>query len=144
MRRIPDDAVMLVKEAAESFGVGEACVRQWIKQGKLPARKLGRRWVILGRDLRRALQAGQGDDSGENIRVAIYAEHATGAGKVYRGEDTDTDDVSIYQGTPAELLARADELEQEAHKSGAGRDIYLLRSASALRREARAYIEEGG
>ena len=42
---------LTVKDVADLIQVGEATVRQWIKQGELIAVDVGREWRIVPRDL---------------------------------------------------------------------------------------------
>ena len=42
---------LTVKDVAELIQVGEATVRQWIKQGELNAIDVGREWRVAPRDL---------------------------------------------------------------------------------------------
>ena len=43
--------VLGVEEAAQTLGIGADRMRVLLRTGRLPARKLGGRWVILRRDL---------------------------------------------------------------------------------------------
>ena len=45
-----------VEEAAELSGLGRTSLYQDIKDGRLPARKRGRRTIVLAKDLRRYLE----------------------------------------------------------------------------------------
>ncbi len=42
---------MTLTEAADALGKSEETVRQWAAAGKIPARKIGRSWVIVTEDL---------------------------------------------------------------------------------------------
>jgi len=44
--------LLTTKEAAERLGVGYVRVHQLIKQGRLPAEKVGRDWLIREEDLK--------------------------------------------------------------------------------------------
>ena len=46
--------LLTVYEAAEHLGLSHQRVRQLIEQGRIPAQKVGRDWVILERDLEEA------------------------------------------------------------------------------------------
>jgi excisionase family DNA binding protein len=47
--------VCFVRDLAEAFHCTEATVRSLIRKGEIPARRLGRRWVVERRALLRAL-----------------------------------------------------------------------------------------
>jgi excisionase family DNA binding protein len=49
----PQGRLLTVSEAAERLGLSIALVRRYCAQGKLPARKMGRDWTILRRDIER-------------------------------------------------------------------------------------------
>lgn len=57
MRELSDNAILDTEEVGRLFNVGSAAVRQWVKLGKIPARKLGRSYVFIGKDIKRALSA---------------------------------------------------------------------------------------
>ena len=54
-----------VKEAAVRLGVSHWAVRQWIKSGKLPAVRLGRRVLIEPGELERLVEQGRMGASNE-------------------------------------------------------------------------------
>ena len=77
--------------------------------------------------------------NGNEVVVAVYAEHCTMAGKRCWDEDMierESDDIVVYGGTPAELAATADALAGEQAGAGAGHDIYLSRVIRVLREAA--------
>jgi excisionase family DNA binding protein len=45
-----------VQQAADRYRARAATIRRWIRDGELPATKIGRRYVISDRDMRRALE----------------------------------------------------------------------------------------
>ena len=49
------NAVYTLAEACQLLKIGEATARRWLKQGRLPHRRLGRGYRFLGRDLLEAL-----------------------------------------------------------------------------------------
>ena len=50
------DAVYSADDIAKLVGLKAPAVRRWIRDGKLPAKKLGKRWLVLGSDLLDALK----------------------------------------------------------------------------------------
>ena len=46
-----------VREAADYLGFHEERVRRWVREGKLPAQKIGQKWRFRPEDLREALEA---------------------------------------------------------------------------------------
>ena len=50
---LPD--VLIVEDVAQVSHVGASTVRDWIRSGRLPAHKLGRRWLIARTELLRVL-----------------------------------------------------------------------------------------
>ncbi len=72
----------------------------------------------------------------QRLKVPIFAEHCTMAGRVCLDGDTidaGSDDLVVYEGTRRELLETAVSLEQQAATAGAGHDAYLRRVAASLR-----------
>lgn len=45
------ESLLSTEEAAERLGVAGSRIRQLIKEGRLPAKKIGGGWVIAGKDL---------------------------------------------------------------------------------------------
>lgn len=56
---IADDGVYTLREACRLLRISEATARRWIKEGRLPGRKIGRDYRFLGRDLLRYLTSEQ-------------------------------------------------------------------------------------
>jgi excisionase family DNA binding protein len=48
------DKLYNLSEVAQLCGVHVVTVRHWVKFGELPAKRIGRRWFVYGRDLVRA------------------------------------------------------------------------------------------
>jgi len=46
-------ATLTIKEGAEYLDVAEVTVRRWVKEGKLPFRKIGRNYVFAADELRK-------------------------------------------------------------------------------------------
>lgn len=45
------EKMLSVTEAAVALGISGRLIRQWVEQGKLPAQKIGKTWVIREKDL---------------------------------------------------------------------------------------------
>ncbi len=52
MIKIDDDAFYTVKDLAEMTGKNHRTIREWIRSGKMTGRKIGREWIVAGKDLR--------------------------------------------------------------------------------------------
>lgn len=66
-----DDQGLSLKEAAHQLGVSDRAVYVWIRDGRLPAVKLGTRWIIRASVVDRLLREGlpqREDTSSENKR----------------------------------------------------------------------------
>lgn len=50
------EEVLSVKEAAAIMGVTPAALREYLKQGVIPAKKVGKQWRILRSELMAALR----------------------------------------------------------------------------------------
>ena len=62
-----NSAILLdVKEAANRLGLGTTKVRELIKEGELPAAKIGRRRVVRARDVEAFVARTFGDDDAPN------------------------------------------------------------------------------
>lgn len=53
-----DDQGLSLKEAARQLGVSDRAVYVWIRDGRLPAVKLGTRWIIRASVVDRLLREG--------------------------------------------------------------------------------------
>jgi excisionase family DNA binding protein len=51
------DDLFSVEEAAAKLKLAPKTLRDWLRTGKLPAVKLGKRWLIRERDLEAAIEA---------------------------------------------------------------------------------------
>ena len=49
--------VMRVADVARAIGISERSVLAWIRSGSIPAKQIGRTWLIDREDFRRAVQA---------------------------------------------------------------------------------------
>ena len=77
--------------------------------------------------------------------IAIYAQHATLAGRWALALDPDTDDAEsddyiVYEGTREQILADANAADERAAQSGAGDDVFWACVARSLR-DAMKYEE---
>ncbi len=59
-----DQLALGLKEAADAVGLSHWTLRQYIKQGKLHAIKLGRRVLIEPKELQRLIEQGRGGKQG--------------------------------------------------------------------------------
>jgi excisionase family DNA binding protein len=50
-----DDDLLTLPEIADMTGMAGPTVRVWVKQGRLPATKVGRQWMVRRGDLERML-----------------------------------------------------------------------------------------
>jgi excisionase family DNA binding protein len=50
-RGIVDNKLYTVEEVADFAHVGKRTVWRWIKAGKIPTRRIGRRYLFFGRDI---------------------------------------------------------------------------------------------
>jgi excisionase family DNA binding protein len=50
-----DDDLLTLPEIAEMTGMAGPTVRVWVKQGRLPATKVGRQWMVRRGDLEQML-----------------------------------------------------------------------------------------
>ena len=51
------DELLSVEEAAAKLKLARKTLRDWLRTGKLPGVKLGKRWLIRERDLEAAIEA---------------------------------------------------------------------------------------
>lgn len=49
---VPDGALLRVEQVAAVLGLEVGSVRRLIRNGAIPARHIGRRWFVLGRELK--------------------------------------------------------------------------------------------
>lgn len=66
--QLPNREVYTLKEARRYLRISDATARRWIKQGRLPARKVGRDYRILGRDIEDCLRGEQPPDGVRELR----------------------------------------------------------------------------
>jgi len=70
------------------------------------------------------------------MRIAIYNENYTSAGsrawQVEREDDWQNGDVTVYEGTEAELLQQASDMER-FHPNAGGTDAYCRKAARTIR-----------
>ena len=52
---MPDDELLTLPEIAEMTGMANPTVRVWVNQGRLPATKVGRQWMVRRVDLEKML-----------------------------------------------------------------------------------------
>jgi len=50
------DEMLTLTEIASELGLNPSTVRVWVNEKRLPAHKLGRKWVVTRRDLERLLE----------------------------------------------------------------------------------------
>jgi excisionase family DNA binding protein len=50
-----DDDLLTLPEIADMTGMADPTVRVWVKQGRLPATKVGRQWMVRRADLEKML-----------------------------------------------------------------------------------------
>jgi excisionase family DNA binding protein len=50
-----DDDLLTLPEIADMTGMADPTVRVWVKQGRLPATKVGRQWMVRRGDLEKML-----------------------------------------------------------------------------------------
>lgn len=48
----PSEEILTLKEVAQQLGVHDATVRNWLRKGKIQARKIDRRWIFLAQTVR--------------------------------------------------------------------------------------------
>ncbi len=52
MIKIDDDGYYTVKDIADLTGKHHRTIREWIRSGKMTGKKIGREWIVSGKDLR--------------------------------------------------------------------------------------------
>jgi len=50
-----DDQLLTLPEIAQTLGMNPSTVRLWVREGRLPAEKVGRKWMVLRADLEQML-----------------------------------------------------------------------------------------
>jgi excisionase family DNA binding protein len=50
-----DDQLLTLPEIAETLGMNPSTVRLWVREGRLQAEKMGRKWMVRRVDLERML-----------------------------------------------------------------------------------------
>ena len=50
-----DDELMTLPEIAQTLGMNPSTVRLWVREGRLQAEKMGRKWMVRRTDLERML-----------------------------------------------------------------------------------------
>lgn len=68
------DGIYTLQEACTFLRISDATARRWIKDGRLPARKIGRDYRVLGRDLLRCLNTSPTPEHEIELRPS-YPDH---------------------------------------------------------------------
>lgn len=68
---MPDDELLTLPEIAEMTGMANPTVRVWVNQGRLPATKVGRQWMVRRADLEKMLAEDPRIGRPRNRRVDI-------------------------------------------------------------------------
>ena len=55
MLEVVDDELLTLPEIAQTLGMNPSTVRLWVREGRLPAEKVGRRWMVRRTDLEQML-----------------------------------------------------------------------------------------
>ena len=55
MVRMLDDELLTLPEIAHTLGMNPSTVRLWVREGRLPAEKVGRKWMVRRADLEQML-----------------------------------------------------------------------------------------
>jgi excisionase family DNA binding protein len=50
-----DDQLLTLPEIAQTLGMNPSTVRLWVREGRLPAEKVGRKWMVRRADLEQML-----------------------------------------------------------------------------------------
>lgn len=50
-----DDELLTLPEIAQTLGMNPSTVRLWVREGRLPAEKMGRKWMVRRVDLEQML-----------------------------------------------------------------------------------------
>ena len=50
-----DDELLTLPEIAHTLGMNPSTVRLWVSEGRLPAEKVGRKWMVRRADLKQML-----------------------------------------------------------------------------------------
>ena len=50
-----DDQLLTLPEIAQTLGMNPSKVRLWVREGRLPAEKVGRKWIVRRADLEQML-----------------------------------------------------------------------------------------
>jgi excisionase family DNA binding protein len=144
-----------IKDAAELLGKSERTVRHMAQTGRLPARRIGARWLIDRDDLLARKAAGNTDDEGEELAAELEPGDADdGDGRPefaahFAARSIDLDDLprSVDRALPpgeldgfhiaTAILARLGELRREL------KDAPLLRDAENHLREFLHLLADG-
>jgi excisionase family DNA binding protein len=55
MLEVVDDELLTLPEIAQTLGMNPSTVRLWVREGRLPAEKVGRKWMVRRADLEQML-----------------------------------------------------------------------------------------
>jgi len=55
MVKVIDDELLTLPEIAHTLGMNPSTVRLWVREGRLPAEKVGRKWMVRRADLEQML-----------------------------------------------------------------------------------------
>lgn len=73
---VPDGALLRVEQVAAVLGLEVGSVRRLIRKGTIPARHIGRRWFVLGRELKLSGVGYGGAVASEPLPLAVEASPA--------------------------------------------------------------------
>jgi excisionase family DNA binding protein len=103
--------ILTVPQAAEKLQLSPDIVREYLREGKLPGRKIGKVWRILESDLERWVSRGQFDRLSESERLERIAS-MRGMLKRFPGKPLTNEDVIAEKRAEVRL---EDEKMQRAH-----------------------------
>ncbi len=96
LRGIDPEAVYTLREACRFLRISEATARRWLKEGRLPGRKIGRDYRFFGRDLLGCLEGAVALPDGSQRIRAFGPDHPllalAGIGESGRGDISEEHD----------------------------------------------------
>lgn len=70
---VPDGALLTVEQVSAVLGIHKASVRRLMRSGTIPARHIGRRWFVVGRELKLSGVGYGGAVSADVLPLAVEA-----------------------------------------------------------------------
>lgn len=81
-------AGLRIREVADRLNVSEKTVYKWLKQGLIPASRIGTTWIVTEESLQALLNPSSGTPASTPSKLARQVTAATGAGPVLSGSDS--------------------------------------------------------